>query len=224
MFDVEVLATIDADLAGAQQGDRDAQLRLMNFHVPWLLVFARTVNTRIIEGFYAEKADPVVGEPEEQPTSKVENENIEDASKDTEEGSENVEGGSEDALETTETEKVEALEADQDDSVGEDSVAVPGSSTALAEDAAIAEANENKGDPISSSEPHLESDPLDELVLKPHQVLVPHDYVMESELYEAAGGVFFEPGFTPEGGYTAPWLINEADEVASETENNGEGE
>lgn len=180
MFDVERLKTIDADLAGAQQGDRDAQLRLMNFHVPWLLVFARTVNDRIEQGFYAldwektsdalevdadsGKADPVVGEPEEQPTSEVENENVEDASEDASEGSENVEGGSEDAPEAEE-EHVKVRE----------------------------------GDPVSSSEPQLE----------PHQVVVPSDYVMEEELYEAAGGVFFEPGFTPEGGYTAPWLVDE---------------
>lgn len=193
MFDVERLKTIDADLAGAQQGDRDAQLRLMNFHVPLLLVFARTVNDRIEQGFYAGKADPVVGEPEEQPTSEVENENVENASEDAEEGSKNVEGGSEDAPETSE-EEVEFEQAatittetgslsmadmsptagdivlaDQDDSVGEpdpseedlvrsrlrqqgsliddleeDSVAAPGSPTALAEDAAIAAAKENE--------------------------------------------------------------------------------
>lgn len=76
--------------------------------------------------------------------------------------------------------------------IGEDSVALPGSPTALAE------ANESQ--------------------LRPHQVRVPHDYVMESAVYEAAGGVFYEPGFTPDGGYTAPWMLNETDGVSSETE------
>ncbi len=142
MFDVEMLATIDADLAGAQQGDRDAQLRLMNFHVPWLLVYARTVNDRIIQGFYAnvpspdEKEQPDPESIEEDPTSKaVEDENVENASEDAEEGLENIEGGSEDAPET-----------------GEDSEAAPGSPTALAEEAAIAEASE--------------VDPLDELLVR----------------------------------------------------------
>ncbi len=214
MFDVEKLAVIDADLAGAQQGDRDAQLRLMNFHIPWLLVFARTVNDRIEQGFYADAP-----ESEEDLTPEVvEDEGTEDTPEDVEEGSEDSADAPEDAPETEEVEEEHVkvregdpvsssephLEADQDDSIGEDSVAEPGSPTALAEEAAIVEANE--------------------AVLKPHQVLVPHDYVMETELYEAAGGVFFEPGFTPEGGYTAPWLMNEADEVVSETENNGEEE
>lgn len=171
MFDVKRLATIDADLAGAQQGDRDAQLRLMNFHIPWLLVFARTVNDRIEEGFYAQKADPVVGEPE--PTSEVENENVKDAPEDVEEGSKDSADTPEDAPETKEVEEEHVkvregdpvsssephLEADQDDSIGEDSVAAPGSPTALAEDAAIAEAE-------AKDVAGPGSDPLDELLVR----------------------------------------------------------
>ena len=136
MFDEARLAVIDRDLAFAQQGDRDAQIRVLNSHVSWLLHFARYVNMKVAE-YEAEMAD------------------------------------------TEETENVQP-EDDQDETVlaplgvisgdEEDVVAEPGSPTALAEDAAIAEANENEdanesdvveneGDPVASED----SDPVDNL-------------------------------------------------------------
>lgn len=167
MFDEARLAIIDKDLAGAQQGDRDAQLRVLNSHVGWLLHFARYVNMKVA-AFDAEqaewektsdaleveadsdKADPVVGEPDEIPVltfPEMETGVEINTTPDVAEGAVIVEN---------EGEPVGVVS-------GEDSVAEPGSPTALAEDAAIAEAAaEVEAKDVAGPG----SDPLDELLVR----------------------------------------------------------
>ena len=109
----------DLDLA-RDSADRSAQIRLYQKHVPYLIHILRSQL-----------------EPEDDQAEWEETSDALEAEADLEKAD-----PSEAELEAAAEAVAAVLEADQDDSIGEDVVAEPGSPTALAEDAAIAEAAE----------------------------------------------------------------------------------
>lgn len=129
----------DLDLA-RDSADRSAQIRLYQKHVPYLIHILRSQLEPEVEEVEEEESE-VVSEPEPSGDDLVrsrlrqQGSLIDDPEKEIEFTT--VEAG--------EGPKAE-IGADQDDSIGEDSVAAPGSPTALAVEAQIAEAAE--GDPL----------------------------------------------------------------------------
>jgi hypothetical protein len=146
MITVERLDKIQQDLEWARENaDRSAQTRLFVHHVPFLLTILRPV---------AEALDAQIAEEEEY-LAEIEEEEI-DLSLTTEEGSEDTKTIADKVRGLFSSDDGDSTESQIDERTDEgdaqDSIAEPGSPTALAEDAAIAEAAEEITEPDPSDD------------------------------------------------------------------------